>query len=85
MKNLLTFRNDSSFAVQSSNSVSKTSQGNFAVYGRDPFDRNGSVWSNRKSFEKNGPPFEVDHFSRSDRSEFWLNESCTTDKDYPNV
>ena len=28
---------------------------------------NGSVRSNRKSFEKTGPPFEVDHFSRSDR------------------
>ena len=36
---------------------------------------NGSVGSNRKSFEKTGPPFEVDHFSRSDRSEFWLNGS----------
>ena len=35
----------------------------------------GSVRSNRKSFEKTGPPFEVDHFSRSDRSEFWLNGS----------
>ena len=46
---------------------------------------NGSVWSNRKSFEKTGPPFELDHFSRSDRSEFWLNESRTTDKDYRNV
>ena len=34
---------------------------------------NGSVLSNRKSFEKTGPPFEVDHFSRSDRLEFWLN------------
>ena len=34
---------------------------------------NGSVWSNR--FEKTGPPFEVDHFSRSDRLEFWLNGS----------
>ena len=34
---------------------------------------NGSVRSNRKSFEKTGPPFEVDHFSRSDRLEFWLN------------
>ena len=34
---------------------------------------NGSVRSNRKSFEKTGPPFEVDHFSRSDRSEFWRN------------
>ena len=37
---------------------------------------NGSVRSNRKSFEKTGPPFEVDHFSLSDRSEFWLNGSC---------
>ena len=36
---------------------------------------NGSVRSNRKSFEKTGPPFEVDHFSRSDRLEFWLNGS----------
>ena len=36
---------------------------------------NGSVRSNRKSFEKNGPPFEVVLFSRSDRSEFWLNGS----------
>ena len=48
--------------------------------GRDSFNQNfrsktqwiGSV---RKSFEKTGPPFEVDHFSRSDRSEFWLNGS----------
>ena len=36
---------------------------------------NGSVRSNSKSFEKTGPPFEVDHFSRSDRTEFWLNGS----------
>ena len=36
---------------------------------------NGSVRSNRKSFEKSGPPFEVVVFSRSDRSEFWLNGS----------
>ena len=36
---------------------------------------NGSVRSNRKSFEKTGPPFEMDHFSRSDRLEFWLNGS----------
>ena len=36
---------------------------------------NGSVRSNRKSFEKTGPPFEVVHFSRSDRLEFWLNGS----------
>ena len=34
---------------------------------------NGSVRSNRKRFEKTGPPFEVDHFSRSDPLEFWLN------------
>ena len=36
---------------------------------------NGSVRSNRKSFEKTGPPFEVVLFSRSDRSVFWLNGS----------
>ena len=36
---------------------------------------NGSVRSNRKSFEKTGPPFEVVHFSRSDRLEIWLNGS----------
>ena len=36
---------------------------------------NGSVRSNRKSFEKTGPPFDVDHFSRSDRLELWLNGS----------
>ena len=36
---------------------------------------NGSVPSNRKSFEKTGPPFEVVLFSRSDRSEFWFNGS----------
>ena len=35
----------------------------------------GSVLSKRKSFEKTGPPFEVDHFSRSDRSDFWMNGS----------
>ena len=28
--------------------------------------------------EKTGPPFEVYHFSRSDRSEFWLNGSRPT-------
>ena len=33
----------------------------------------GSVLSNRKSFEKTGPPFEVDPFSRLDRLEFLLN------------
>ena len=31
---------------------------------------NGSVRSNRKSFETTGPPFKVDQFSRSDRLEF---------------
>ena len=36
---------------------------------------NGSVRSNRKSLEKTGPPFEVNHFSRSHRLEFWLNGS----------
>ena len=36
---------------------------------------NGSVRSNRKSFEKTGPPFEVVLFSRSDRLEVWLNGS----------
>ena len=36
---------------------------------------NGSVRSNLKSFEKTGPSFEVVLFSRSDRSEFWLNGS----------
>ena len=35
----------------------------------------GSVRSNRKSFEKAGPPFEVVLFSRSDRLQFWLNGS----------
>ena len=28
-----------------------------------------------EKFRKTGPPFEVDHFSRSDPSEFWLNGS----------
>ena len=50
--------------------------------GRDPFNQNfrkfrskthGSVRSNRKRFDITGPPFEVDHFSRSDRSKFWMN------------
>ena len=36
---------------------------------------NGSLRSNRKSFEKTGPPFEVGHFSWLDQSEFWLNGS----------
>ena len=45
------------------------------IYGNFGPKLNGSVRSNRKSFEKTGPPFEVDHFSRSDWSEFWLNGS----------
>ena len=45
------------------------------ISGKFGLKLNGSVRSNRKSFEKTGPPFEVDHFSRSDRSEFWLNGS----------
>ena len=36
---------------------------------------NGSVWSNQKSFKKTGLSFGVDHFSRSDQLEFWLNGS----------
>ena len=56
----------------------------FSESGRDPFNQisgnfgpklNGSVRSNWKRLENAGPPFEVDHFSRSDRSEFWLNGS----------
>ena len=53
------------------------------IIGRDPFNHNfrkfrsktqwiGSV---QPSFEKTGSPFEVDHFSRSGRLEFWLNGS----------
>ena len=49
--------------------------------GRAPFNQafrsktHGSVRSNRKSFEKTGPPFEVVLCSRSDRLEFGLNGS----------
>ena len=35
---------------------------------------NGSVWSNRKSFEKTGPRFEVDHLIPGRK--FWLNGLC---------
>ena len=38
-------------------------------------DLNGLIRSNRKSFEKTSPPFEADHFSLSDRWEYWLNGS----------
>ena len=40
-----------------------------------PEIKHKNAQSNRKSFEKTGPPFEVDQFSRSDRLEFWLNGS----------
>ena len=52
--------------------------------GRDPFNLNFRKFRSKtqwiasvqpESFEKTGPPFEVDHFSRSDRLEFWLNGS----------
>ena len=52
--------------------------------GRDPFDQNfgpklsGSVRSNWKRFEETGPPFDVDRFSRSERSESSLNGSRST-------
>ena len=29
-----------------------------------------------KVLKKTSPPFEVDHFSQSDRLEFWLNGLC---------
>ena len=45
------------------------------IFGNFGSKVNGSVRSNRKSFEKTGPHFEVEHFSRSDRLEFWLNGS----------
>ena len=54
------------------------------VTGCDPFNQNfrkfrsktqwiGSVQPEK--FRNNGTPFEVDHFSRLDRLEFWLNGS----------
>ena len=45
------------------------------IFGNFGSKLNVSARSNRKSFEKTGPPFEVDHFSRSDQLEFWLNRS----------
>ena len=53
-------------------------------YGRDPFNQNFGKFRSKtqwigsvqpEKFRKTGPPFEVDHFSRSDRLEFWLNGS----------
>ena len=38
-------------------------------------DRFGPTGKVSKKRVHNGPPFEVDHFSRSDRLEFWLNGS----------
>ena len=68
------------------NSKQQTLQTNSKArsHGRDPFNQNfrkfrsktqwiGSVQP--ETFRKTGPPFEVDHFSRSDRLEFWLNGS----------
>ena len=61
--------------------LSKSQMGCYLWIGREfpeisvPAKLNGSVRSNRKSFEITGPPFEVDHFFRSDRSEFWMNGS----------
>ena len=52
------------------------------LHGRECPKLNGSVRSNRKSFEKTGPPFEVDHFSWSDRLEFCLNGSRPTIQEY---
>ena len=52
--------------------------------GRDPFNqkfrkfRSKTQWIGSvqpEKFRKTGPPFEVVLFSRSDRSEFWLNGS----------
>ena len=54
------------------------------VCGRDPFNqtfrkfRSKTQWIGSvqpEKFRKNGPPFEVVLFSRSDRLEFWLNGS----------
>ena len=45
------------------------------IFGNFSPKLDGSVRSNRKSFEKTCPPFELDHYSWSDRLEFWLNGS----------
>ena len=51
---------------------------------RDPFNQNFRKFRSKtqwigtvqpEKFRKNGSTFEVDHFSRSDRLEFWLNGS----------
>ena len=72
-------RIDSSFTYLANPSICK-----MPVHRRDPNNQNvrkfrsktqwiGSVQPEK--FRKTGPPFEVDHFSRSDPSEFWLNGS----------
>ena len=43
---------------------------------------NGLVRSNRKSFEKRVHLLRWNHFSRSDRLEFWLNGSRPGNSDY---
>ena len=39
------------------------------ISGNFGLNLNGSARSKRKSFEKTGPPFEVDHFTRLNRSD----------------
>ena len=60
----MTFLIGSPYPLEISGAIHSTKiSGNFGL------KLNGSVRSNRKSFEKIGPPFEVDHFSRLDRSD----------------
>ena len=72
-------RIDYSFTYLANPSICK-----MPVHRRDPNNQNvrkfrsktqwiGSVQPEK--FRKTGPPFEVEHFSRSDPSEFWLNGS----------
>ena len=67
------FRND--FVVADKIDVTRGAIHSTKISGNFGPKLNGSVRSNRKSFEKTGPPFEVVLFSRSDRLEFWLNGS----------
>ena len=60
------------------------------TWGRDIFNQNfRKFWSKTQrigvvqpelSFEKTGPPFEVDHFSRSDRSEILVEWIALSEK-----
>ena len=52
---------------------------------RDPFNQNFVQNSMDRfgSTEKTGPPFEVDHFSRLDLLEFWLNGSRPRKTSFP--